>query len=93
MAGVIRSEQSGSAEHAEMNHRMIDLDAKIQAMINEGAKRPEKALSLVPGNTAILLQYFIVITTQSRCKIPGHYSAQGLTILSTRLKGGCFGGI
>jgi len=49
--------------------------------------------SMISGNTAILLQYFIVITTQSRCKIPGHYSAQGLTILSTRLKGGCFGGI
>ncbi|KIM79510.1 hypothetical protein PILCRDRAFT_90129 [Piloderma croceum F 1598] len=47
MAGVIRSERSGSAERAEMNHRLIDLDAKVQAMINEGAKRPEKAQSLV----------------------------------------------
>ena len=43
MAGVLRSE-----------HRLIDLDTKVQAMntkvkamINEGAKRPEKAQSLV----------------------------------------------
>ena len=47
LVGVIRSERSGSAERAEMNHRLVDLDAKVQAIINEGAKRPEKAQSLV----------------------------------------------
>jgi hypothetical protein len=45
--GFIRSERAGGTERAEINHRLINLDAKVQALIDQGAKQPEKAQGLV----------------------------------------------
>jgi len=43
----MRSEESARTERAEINRRVTDLVAKVQASIDEGAKQPEKAQSLV----------------------------------------------